>query len=58
MKRKPNISRTGDRLGRLAYDLEEIAARLREAGQILEADTVKEASSLVGNAGRLLRATR
>lgn len=53
-KRKPNIKRTPERLIRLAYDLEEVAARLREAGYPSHAATVRDISSLAGKVGRSL----
>lgn len=53
-KRKPNVKRTGERLCRLAYDLGDIAARLREAGFDSEAGGVLELSSRAGKIGRTL----
>lgn len=50
--RKPNVSRTGERLIRIAHDLETIAARLREAGFDSEASSVKTASRECEDAGR------
>jgi len=53
-KRKPNVKRTGERLCRLAYDLGDLAARLREAGFDSEANGVAELSSRSGKIGRAL----
>lgn len=50
--RKPNINRTGERLMRLAYDLEYISTRLRAANEESAANGVKEISSQLGNIGR------
>lgn len=50
--RKPNITRTGERLRRLAYDLEHIASRLREAGEDSAANGVSHMASEAGNIGR------
>lgn len=50
--RKVNVSRTGERLIRIAYDLEDIAARLREAGYDRAAESAKAASRECGAAGR------
>lgn len=50
--RKPNISRTGERLIRLAYDLEAIANRLGEAGKGDEGRGVREAARICGAVGR------
>ena len=52
---KPNISRTGERLIRLAYNLEAIATRLREAGEENAANGVRANASQLGNIGRDLR---
>ena len=46
---KPNISRTGERLIRIAYNLEAIAARLREAGEENAANGVRANASQLGN---------
>ncbi len=48
----PNITRTGERLIRLAYELEGIAARLAAAGLVNSANSVRAASRECGNAGR------
>lgn len=52
MDRKPNVKRSGERLCRLAYELESLAARLREAGYEREANGVRAMSSEAGNIGR------
>lgn len=49
---KPNVKRSGERLLRLAYELEALAARLREAGYELEANGVHALSRSSGNIGR------
>jgi len=51
---KPNVKRSGERLCRLAYELEALAARLREAGYESEANGVRAMSSQAGNIGREL----
>ena len=58
MTTKPNISRTGERLIRLAYDLEDVAARLREAGLADEANGVRACSSQLGSIGRTIDGLR
>jgi hypothetical protein len=50
--RKPNIKRSGERLIRLAYELEALAARLRGAGEESAANGVRHISSQLGNIGR------
>lgn len=53
-KRAPNVKRSGERLVRLAYDLEELTSRLRAAGYDSEADGVRSLSSQAGKLGRLI----
>jgi hypothetical protein len=52
--RKPNVKRSGERLIRLAYELEFLAARLREGGHESEANVVKYLASQSGKIGREL----
>ena len=54
MSRKPNIKRSGERLIRLAYELESLAARVREAGEDNAARGIHACSSELGNIGRQL----
>jgi hypothetical protein len=51
---KPNVKRSGERLIRLAYDLEALAARLRLAGYESEANGVHHIARQSGNIGREL----
>jgi len=53
MARKSITKRTGERLVRLAYDLEYLANALKAEGHS-EADTVRVASQSCGYAGRSL----
>lgn len=52
--KKPNVKRSGERLIRLAYELERLSARLREAGHESEANGVRAMASSAGNIGREL----
>lgn len=52
--KKPRVARSGERLCRLAYDLESLASRLRAAGYDSEAEGVRSLSSRAGNIGRAL----
>ena len=47
-----HVSRIGDRLIRLAYEIENVAARLRAAGEGDAARGVLAISSELGNIGR------
>ncbi len=51
---KPNIKRSGERLIRLAYALDELSAKIRAAGREREAESVKAAARECGAAGRSL----
>jgi hypothetical protein len=53
-KRKPRIKRTGERMVRMAYELEAMAARLREAGLDRYAEACHAAAHRLGDAGRSL----
>jgi len=52
--KNPNISRTGVRLQRLAFELEYVAGRLRDAGKDREAEGVRRCASQLGEIGRNL----
>jgi len=52
--RKPNIGRSGERLKRLAYELEALAERLRGAGKESAANGVRSLSRQAGEIGRAL----
>lgn len=51
-RKTPVTVRTARRIIGLAYDMEALAARLREAGHESEASGVQDASSRMGNIGR------
>ena len=51
-ERKVNISRTPERLIRLAYELEEISNRLAAAGKGDQGRSIREAAKICGNVGR------
>jgi hypothetical protein len=52
MARQQNVKRTGDRLVRIAYDLEHIAGWLMDAGFGDEAREIRQAASTCGDVGR------
>jgi len=52
--KKPNISRSGERLIRLAYELEALAGRLRANDETYAADSVQHMARTAGNIGRAL----
>jgi len=54
VSRKPNVKRSGERLRRLAYEMEALAGRLTIAGYDAEARGVRDVSSRLGNIGREL----
>ncbi len=54
MASKPNVKRTGERLIRMAYVLDELSAKIRAAGHGREAESVKAAARECGAAGRSL----
>lgn len=54
MANKPNVKRSGERLIRLAYELEALASRLMAAGYESEANGVRYLSSQAGSIGRTL----
>jgi hypothetical protein len=54
MAKKPNVKRSGERLIRLAYELERLSVRLRLAGHESEANSVRAMASTAGNVGREL----
>jgi hypothetical protein len=49
---KPNVKRSGERLCRLAYELEALAARLADAGYSFHANSVKDMARTAGSVGR------
>lgn len=53
-QRRHKLARSGERLVRLAYDLEELASRLRRDGEQGFADGVKALSSRSGDVGRTM----
>lgn len=53
-QRKPNVKKSGERLIRLAYELESLASRLRAAGYESEGNGIRAVSSQIGAVGRTL----